>query len=143
MRAHAKTPSLFDVMEKARKTVSHKETEIARSRFQGCKFIGIFPATSSPWPTTPPSRNCSRNCHGERPCEDKMVGKRNEHWLNPISLFTLHPSIFTLAFTGSQWIATGYALAITRKRTLFSIGNRRTIRRVGGFGWSTKAILRG
>jgi len=30
------------------------------------------------------------------------------------SPFSLHPSIFTLPLTGSQWIATGYALAMTR-----------------------------
>ena len=30
-------------------------------------------------------------------------------------LFTLHSSLFTLPFTGSQWIATSYALAMTRK----------------------------
>jgi hypothetical protein len=42
-----------------------------------------------------------------------MVGKRNDQRFNPMPLFNLHPSIFTLPFTGSQWIATGCALAMT------------------------------
>ena len=34
--------------------------------------------------------------HGLRPREDKMVGKRNDQRLNPMPLFTLHSSPFTL-----------------------------------------------
>jgi hypothetical protein len=34
--------------------------------------------------------------HGLRPRDDKMVGKRNDQRLNPMPLFTLHPSIFNL-----------------------------------------------
>ena len=51
--------------------------------------------------------------------EERLVEKRKVKGLVSLSIFTLQSSLFHLhsSFPGSQWIATGYALAMTRGGT--------------------------